>query len=70
MVGECDIQKEKRDVLEEEMRKLDECDMEEVGRLESSEKTVAILDRWWPHPAKQDEDRITKQFYVIYLKNT
>ena len=34
--------KEKRDALEE-MRKLDECDMEEFGRLESSEKTIAIL---------------------------
>ena len=29
-------------MLEEEMRKLDECDMEEFGRLESSEETIAI----------------------------
>ena len=29
------------------MRKLDVCDMEEFGSLESSEKTIAILgDRW------------------------
>ena len=55
--------KEERDVLEEEMRKLDGCDMAELGRLESSEKTIAILrDRWWPQTAKQDEDRISKQF--------
>ena len=36
-------------MLEEEMRKLDVCGMEEFGRLESSEKTIAILGiRWWP----------------------
>ena len=33
------------------------------GRLDSSEKTIAILgDRWWPQTAKQDGDRISKQF--------
>ena len=54
---------EQRDALEEEMRKLDVCGMEEFGRLESSEKTIAILgDRWWPQTAKQDGDRISKQF--------
>ena len=37
--------------------------MEEFGRLESSEKTIAILgDRWWPQTAKQDGDGISKQF--------
>ena len=42
------------------MRKLDVCDMEEFGRLESSEKTIAILgNRWWPQTAKQDGDRIS-----------
>ena len=36
-----------------EMRKLDGCDMEEFGRLESSEKTIAILGgRWLPQTAK------------------
>ena len=45
------------------MRKLDVCGMEEFGRLESSENTIAILgDRWWPQTAKQDGDRISKQF--------
>ena len=33
------------------------------GRLESGEKTNAILgDGWWPQTAKQDGDRIGKQF--------
>ena len=33
IVRECEIYKEKRDALEEEMRKLDVCDMEDFGRL-------------------------------------
>ena len=61
IVGECEIYKEERDALEEDMKKLDVCDMEEFGRLESSEKTMAILgDRWWSETAKQDGDRISK----------
>ena len=37
--------------------------MEEFGKLESSEKTIAILgDGWWPQTAKQDGDRISTQF--------
>ena len=45
------------------MRKLDERDMEEFDRIESSEKTIAILgDRWWPQTAKQDVGRIRKEF--------
>ena len=45
------------------MRKFDECDMAEFGRLESRKKTIAILgDRWWPQTAKQDGDRIRKHF--------
>ena len=61
-VEECEIYTEERDVLEE-MRKLDEHDMEEFGRLESSEKKIVILGhRCWPQTAKQDGDRISKQF--------
>ena len=45
LVGECEICKEERDLLE--MRKIDECDMEKFGTLDSSEKTITILgDRW------------------------
>ena len=51
----------------EQNRKIDECDTEEFGRLESREKTIAILaDRWLPQTAKQDRDRIRKQFYAMY----
>ena len=47
MVGECEVYQEERDVLEE-MRKIDECGMEEFGALASSEKTIAVRgDRWW-----------------------
>ena len=38
---------EGQDVLEEEMRKMDECDMEKFGTLDSSEKTIAILGDTW-----------------------
>ena len=41
---ECEVCEKKRDAVEE-MRKFDVCDMEEFGRLESSEKTVVILGR-------------------------
>ena len=42
LLGECEIYKEKRGALEE-MRNFDGCDIKEFGRLESSEKTIAIL---------------------------
>ena len=55
--------KEERAVLGEEMREIDECDMEEFGTLDSSEKTIAILeDGWWPQAAKQEEDNTSKTF--------
>ena len=67
IVGECEIHKEER--ILQEMRKLDECDMEECCRLKSSERTIAILgERWWPQKAKQDGDRISKHFNVIWKK--
>ena len=66
--GECEIYKEKRDVLEEEMRKLDECDMEELGRLEISEKTIDILGDRWPQTAKQEWDKMGKQFLCSIRK--
>ena len=63
IVGECEMYKEERDVLKEEMREIDECDMEEFDTLDSSEKTIAILgDRWWPQAAKQEGDTISKKF--------
>ena len=43
IIGECEMCKEERDVLVEEMNKLDVCDMSEFGRLESNDKTIAIL---------------------------
>ena len=52
-------------MLEEEMRKLDDCDMEEFGRLEGSEETIAIVgDRRWRQTVKQAGDRISKQLYM------
>ena len=70
IIGQCELYKEERDVLAEEMRKLDGRDMGEFRRLGNSEKTVAILgDRWWPQTAKKEGGRITNFFYVIDGKN-
>ena len=59
IVGECEIYKEERDILE--MRKIDECDMEKFGTLDSSEKTIAILGDRWPQTANQKGDKISKK---------
>lgn len=40
--GACDLYKEEVDVLEE-IRKIVECGMEKCGKLDSSEKTIAML---------------------------
>ena len=51
-----------------EMRKVDECDMERFGTLDSSEKTIAILgDRWWPQTAKQEGDKIRQAIYILRI---
>ena len=52
------------------MGKLDECNMGEFGRLERSERKIAILgDRWRPQTAKQEGDKIGKHFRVLYGKS-
>ena len=38
MVEECEMYKEERDVLKEEMREIDDCDMEGFGTLDSSDE--------------------------------
>ena len=66
MVGECEMYKEERDVLEKEMTKIDECDTEKSGALpvDSSEKTIAILGgRGCPQTAKQEGDKISQTFH-------
>ena len=46
----------------EEMKNIDECDMEKFGTLDSSEKTIAVLGVVWrPQMAKQEGDK-TKSF--------
>ena len=63
ILGECEMYKEEQDVLEAEMRAIDDCDMEDFGTLDSSEKTIAIVgDRWWPQAAKQEGDHVSKEF--------
>ena len=82
MVGECEVYKEEQDVLEEELRETDECDLEEFGALDSSEKTIATLkDRWWNrkririatrktrHTGKQRNERPTVGCVSIRSRN-
>ena len=67
IVGGCEIYEEERDALD--LRKLDVCNVKEFGRLDSSEKTIAILgDKWWPQTANQDGDRISKQLLCSIWK--
>ena len=59
-------------MLEEEMREIDECDLEEFETLDMSEKTIAIIgDTCWPQAGKQEGDKVskTKSNCVIYGKN-
>ena len=49
------------------MRKIDVCDMEEVGSIESSEKTIAILgDRCGHRRRNRTGIRQAHSFYAIY----
>ena len=43
ILGKSEMHKEERDVVEGEIKELDECDMEDFGTLDSSEKTIATL---------------------------
>ena len=44
------------------MKKINELEMEEFGRLEGvgRKRSPVLEDRWWPQTAKKDEDRINK----------
>ena len=70
IVGECEMYKEERDVLEE-MSKIDECNMEKFGTLDSSEKTIAIRgDRWWPQTVKQEVRKTSEKLLCNIWKKT
>ena len=65
---------EERDVLEEEIREIDECDMEKFGTLfiDSSEKTIAILGdrRWGPRRRHRKGIRSAKSFCLKCMETT
>lgn len=53
--GECEMYEER--AILEKMTKVDECDTEKLGALDSIENTIATLgDGWWPQMAKQKGD--------------
>ena len=72
IVAECELYKEEREVLEGEMRDMNEDGMKSFEALGSREKTIAILgDRWWPQTAKQEGDKICKRFLCnVWKKRT
>ena len=52
-------------MLEGEMRKINECDMEKFGTPDRREKTIAMLgDRSWPNTAKQEGDKKSKTVFI------
>lgn len=54
--------KDNRDVLEGEMREVNEGGVELFDASDSSEKAMTTLrDIWWPQRSKQDGDRICKR---------
>ena len=51
------------------MLDLDKRGMTSFDALDSREKTIAVLeDRWWPHTAKQDGDKICRRFLCSVWK--
>ena len=63
IVAECELYREERDILVEEMPEVKEGGMNLFEALYNMEKTIAILgDRWWSQTAKQDGDKICKKF--------
>ena len=49
-------------MLEEEMRKADECGVEKFSILDDSEKTIATLgDRWWSQTAKREGKKVSNK---------
>ena len=58
-MGECELYKEERTVLENEIQRIGVCDMEKFGTLDSSDKMIATLgDRLWPQTAKQEGNMV------------
>ena len=63
IVAECELYKDERDILDEEMREVKEGGIKSFDALDNREKTIASLgDRCWQQTAKQDGDKICKRF--------
>ena len=69
ILGGCELYKEEWNVLEEEMSKIDGCDMEKFGTLNSSKKTIAILEGRWPQTAKEEGHKKSKKVHVKSGRN-
>ena len=65
IVGEVERSNEERDVLEEEMRNIDGCDMEKFSipgtiHWRYNDRYPRRYCRWWLQKAKQDGNKISK----------
>ena len=69
IVAECELYKEERDILEEEMREVKEGGTNSCDALHNREKTIAILGDRWSQTAKQDGDKNVKGSCVMYGRN-
>ena len=59
------LDKVERNVLQEEMRKVDGCDVDKFGTLYNGEITIAILgDRWSPQTTEDEGDTIRKTLFM------
>ncbi|CAB1100395.1 unnamed protein product [Ectocarpus sp. CCAP 1310/34] len=70
IVGECELYRKEREDLEEDMRQRG-CDMDKFGKLDNSEKIIAVIgDRWWAQEAVEDGGiRCARNFYVVCGRN-
>ncbi|CAM9301422.1 unnamed protein product [Sphacelaria rigidula] len=67
---ECELYKEERDVPEGKMQDMNEGGMKSSDALDSSGKTMAVLEKiWWLQMAIQDRGKMCKRFCVKYKRN-
>ena len=71
-VGECEMYTEERDVLEDEMRKIDDCDVDNFWYTQDdSEEMIAIVgDKRWQQKSKQEGNKVGKNFVQCMEKTS
>ena len=72
IVEECEMYTEERDVLEDEMRKIDDCDVDNFWYTQDdSEEMIAIVgDKRWQQKSKQEGNKVGKNFVQCMEKTS